>query len=335
MKLLYFQGDVLLESLLQAAPLWAWIGFIVMISFMLVLDLGVFNRKIHAPSFTESVIWSCVWVTLALIFNVAVWKFMGTYKGVEWFTAYVLEKSLSVDNLFVFVLVFQSFAVDVKHQHRILYWGVLGAIIFRAIMIAGGIALLNHFEWMIYLFGAFLIWTGIKMFIDKKENEEEAKPSNGVIVRIFKRIIPFDPEGGHQHFFTNKNDKWLATPMLLVLLVVELTDILFAVDSIPAVLAITRDLFVVFTSNIFAILGLRSLYFLLANMMNRFHYLKAGLAIILTFVGLKMCLAHQIKVRLGVSDGVFIVINLIFISLVLSGSIVFSLLSTKHIGKKI
>jgi len=275
-----------------------------------------------------------MWIALALIFNVAVWKFMGTYKGVEWFTAYVLEKSLSVDNLFVFVLVFQSFAVDVKHQHRILYWGVLGAIVFRALMIIGGAALLNHFEWMIYVFGAFLIWTGVKMFVAKKEKEEETKPSDGAIVRIFKKIIPFDPEGGHQHFFTNKNGKCFATPMLLVLLVIELTDILFAVDSIPAVLAITRDLFVVFTSNIFAILGLRSLYFLLANMMDRFHYLKAGLAIILIFVGIKMCLAHQIKVRLGVNDGIFIVINLIFISVVLSGSIVFSLLSTKNIEGK-
>jgi len=323
----------LVEALLQAAPMWAWIGFILMIGFMLVLDLGVFNRKIHAPSFMESAIWSCVWIALALIFNVAVWKFMGTYKGVEWFTAYVLEKSLSVDNLFVFVLVFQSFAVHAKHQHRILYWGVLGAIVFRALMIIGGAALLNHFEWMIYVFGAFLIWTGIKMFLAKKE--EESKPSDSAIVRIFKKTIPFDSEGGHEHFFTQKNGKWFATPMLLVLLVVEFTDILFAVDSIPAVLAITRDLFVVFTSNIFAILGLRSLYFLLANMMGRFHYLKAGLAIILTFVGLKMCLAHQIKVNFGINDTTFIMASLIFITLVLLVSIVFSLFSTKHIGKKI
>jgi tellurite resistance protein TerC len=323
----------LIEALLQAAPLWAWIGFIVLVGFMLAIDLGVFNRKIHAPSSMEAAVWSCVWIAIALLFNAAVWKFMGAYKGVEWFTAYVLEKSLSVDNLFVFVLVFQSFAVDARHQHRILYWGVLGAIVFRAIMIVGGAALLNHFEWMIYLFGAFLIWTGIKMFVAKKE--EETSLSDGAIVRIFKKIIPFDPEGGHQHFFTKKNGKWLAAPMLLVLLVVEFTDILFAVDSIPAVLAITRDLFVVFTSNIFAILGLRSLYFILANMINRFHYLKAGLAIILTFVGLKMCLAHQIKVRFRVNENTFIIASLIFISVVLLVSIVFSLFSTKHIGKKI
>jgi tellurite resistance protein TerC len=171
------------------------------------------------------------------------------------------------------------------------------------------------------------------MLSDKKE--EEPKPSDGLIARIFKKIIPFDPEGGHHHFFSMKNGKRLATPMILVLLVVELTDLLFAVDSIPAVLAITRDLFIVFTSNIFAILGLRSLYFLLANMMNRFHYLKTGLAIILTFVGIKMCLAHQIKTGFGMSDNVFIVINLVFISAVLIGSIVLSLLSTKYIGKKI
>jgi tellurite resistance protein TerC len=322
----------LVEALLQAAPLWAWFGFIALVVLMLALDLGIFNRKIHAPSFMEATVWSCVWVALALLFNVVVWKFMGTYKGVEWFTGYVLEKSLSVDNLFVFVLVFQSFAVDARHQHRILYWGVLGAIVFRAIMILGGAALLNRFEWMIYVFGAFLVWTGVKMFFNKKE--DESKLSDSAIVRIFKKIIPFDSEGGHQHFFSKKKSKWFATPMLLVLFVIELTDLLFAVDSIPAVLAITRDLFVVFTSNIFAILGLRSLYFLLANMMDRFHYLKTGLAIILTFVGIKMCLANKIKLGFGISDNIFIIINLTFISIVILGSVVFSLLSTKHVGKK-
>jgi len=319
----------MLEVLLQSAPPWAWIGFIAFVFLMLALDLGVFNRKIHAPSFKETIVWSGVWICLALIFNVVVWTYMGRFKGIEWFTGYVLEKSLSVDNLFIFAMVFQAFAVDIKNQHRILYWGILGALVFRIIMILGGTALLNHFEWMMYIFGAFLIWTGMKMFFTK--NEETSNPSAGVIVRVVRRIIPFDPEGGHQHFLSKKNGKIFATPMLLVLLVIEATDLVFAVDSIPAILAITRDPFVVFTSNIFAILGLRSLYFLLAKMMDRFHHLKTGLAVILTFVGLKMCLAHWIKVTFSISDGVFIVTSLVFICAVLVGSIAFSLLTTRHI----
>ena len=298
---------------------------------MLALDLGVFNRKIHAPSFKEAAIWSCVWVGLALAFNVAVWSFMGSFRGIEWFTGYVLEKSLSVDNLFVFVLVFQAFAVEIKNQHRILYWGILGALIFRALMILGGTALLNHFEWMIYIFGAFLIWTGLKIFFAKEK--EKTNPSESPIVHVFRKIVPFDPEGGHQHFFSKKNGKLFATPMLLVLLVIEVTDLVFAVDSIPAILAITRDTFVVFTSNIFAILGLRSLYFLLAKMMDRFHYLGTGLAIILTFVGLKMCLAHILKARFGITDGTMIFTSLAFIFIVLVTSVVISLVSTRHVEK--
>jgi len=318
--------------LLQSAPLWAWFGFIALVVLMLALDLGIFNRKVHVPSFREAAVWSCVWIALALVFNAAVWRFMGAFKGVEWFTGYVLEKSLSVDNLFVFVMVFNSFSVDIKHQHRILYWGILGALIFRAAMIFGGTVLLNHFEWMMYVFGAFLIWTGLKMFFVR--NEGASDPSDGVAVRIFRKIIPFDQNGGHQRFVSEVNGKWRATPMLLVLLVIEATDLLFAVDSIPAILAITRDPFVVFTSNVFAILGLRSLYFLLAKMMDRFHYLKIGLAIILTFVGLKMCLAHWFRVKFGFSDGAIILTSLLFISVVLAASIVFSLLSTRTAEKE-
>ena len=322
----------MIEFLLQSAPIWAWIGFVLFVILMLALDLGVFNRKIHAPSFKEVAIWSSVWIALALIFNAVVWKYMGSFKGIEWFTGYVLEKSLSVDNLFVFVMVFQAFAVDIKNQHRVLYWGILGALIFRAIMILGGTALLNRFEWMMYVFGAFLIWTGMKMFFVREA--AESNPSDSTAVRIFRKIIPFDPDGGHQHFFSKKNGRWLTTPMLLVLLVIEITDLVFAVDSIPAILAITRDPFVVFTSNIFAILGLRSLYFLLAKMMDRFRYLKIGLAVILTFVGLKMCLAHWIKVKFGIADSAVIITSLIFISIVLLASVVFSLLSTRRVEEK-
>jgi len=322
----------LAETLLQSAPLWAWTGFLLFVILMLALDLGVFNRKIHTPSFKEAAIWSSVWIALALVFNAIVWKYMGSFKGIEWFTGYVLEKSLSVDNLFVFVMVFQTFAVDIKNQHRVLYWGILGALIFRAIMILGGTALLNRFEWMMYVFGAFLIWTGMKMFFVKEA--EDSNPSDGIVVRIFRKVVPFDPDGGHEHFFSKKNGRWFATPMLLVLLVIEVTDLVFAVDSIPAILAITRDPFVVFTSNIFAILGLRSLYFLLAKMMDRFRYLKIGLAVILTFVGLKMCLVHWIKAQFGIADGAVIITSLIFISFVLLASVVFSLLSTRHVEEK-
>jgi tellurite resistance protein TerC len=294
---------------------------------MLAIDLGIFNGKIHTPSFKEAAAWSCVWIALALAFNAFVWKHMGQLKGIEWFTSYVLEKSLSVDNLFVFAMIFHSFGVALKNQHRILYWGIVGAVIFRAMMIIGGAALLNRFEWMMYVFGAFLVWTGLKMFFAK--HESEPNPSDGAAVRCFRKIVPFDPAGGTEHFFSKKDGKWLATPMLLVLLVIEFSDVVFAVDSIPAVLAITRDPFVVFTSNIFAILGLRSLYFLLAKMMDRFRYLKTGLAVILAFVGLKMCFAQWVKIRFEIADGALIAASLAFISATLAASIVFSLLMSR------
>lgn len=320
------------DALLQSAPWWAWAGFHLLVFLMLALDLGVFNRKVHAPSFREAAVWSGVWIGLALLFNGAVFHWMGTMKGTEWFTGYLLEKSLSVDNLFVFVMLFAAFKVEMKNQHRILYWGILGALIMRAVMILAGTALLNRFEWMMYVFGAFLIYTGLKMF---RVEEQAPDPTRNALVRAFKKVFPLDPEGGHQHFFVKKAGKRYATPMLLVLVSVEVTDLVFAVDSIPAVLAITRDPFVVYTSNIFAILGLRSLYFLLAKMMDRFHRLKLGLAVILTFVGIKMCLAHWVKVSLGVSDQAFILTSLIFITSVLAGSIIASLAwPAEHPGGK-
>jgi tellurite resistance protein TerC len=310
------------DALLSSAPWWAWIGFHALVIAMLALDLGVFNRKVHAPSFKEAAAWSAVWIGLALVFNGAVFHWMGALKGTEWFTGYVLEKSLSVDNLFVFVMLFAAFSVEMKNQHRILYWGILGALFMRAAMILAGTALLNRFEWMMYLFGAFLVYTGIKMFFVE---ESAPDPTKNSIVRAFQKLVPFDPEGGHQRFFVKKAGRVFATPMLLVLASVEVTDLIFAVDSIPAVLAITRDPFVVYTSNIFAILGLRSLYFLLAKMMDRFHRLKLGLAVILTFVGIKMCLAHWLKVGLGLSDQTLILVSLVFITGVLAGSIAASL----------
>jgi tellurite resistance protein TerC len=304
----------LADALLQAAPWWAWGGFHAFIFFMLAMDLGVFNRRIHAPTMREAAVWSAVWIALALGFCGLIFYGEGTQKGLEWVTGYVLEKSLSVDNLFVFVLVFQSFEVDLRHQHRVLFWGVLGALIMRAAMILAGTALLNRFEWMMYVFGGFLVYTGLKMLLVK---EAESNPADNWLVRGFRRLVPFDEKGGHEHLTVVKAGRRYATPMLLVLLTIELTDLVFAVDSIPAVLAVTRDPFVVYTSNIFAILGLRSLYFLLAKMMDRFHRLKTGLAVVLAFVGVKMCLADWIHIPVQYS--------LLVIASILAGSVVASL----------
>jgi len=304
----------LLDALLQAAPWWAWAGFHAFVFLMLALDLGVFNRRVHAPSVREAGVWSAVWISLALIFNGLIFQAEGSQKGLEWFTGYVLEKSLSVDNLFVFVLVFRSFQVDLRHQHRVLFWGVLGALIMRAAMILAGTALLNRFEWMVYVFGGFLVYTGLKMLL---ADEKESDPTQNPMVRAFRRMIPYDETGGHEHFWVIREGRRFATPMLLVLITIEVTDLVFAVDSIPAVLAVSRDPFVVYTSNIFAILGLRSLYFLLAKMMDRFHRLKTGLAVVLAFVGVKMCVAKWIHMPVHYS--------LVIIAAVLAGSVVASL----------
>ncbi len=284
----------MLNALSAAAPWWAWAGFHVLVFLMLALDLGVFNRKAHAPSVREAAAWSTVWVVLSVVFNVVVWNAMGPVKGLEWTTGYLLEKSLSVDNLFVFVLIFTSFQVELRHQHRVLYWGVLGALLMRAVMILAGTALLNRFHWMVWVFGGFLVWTGLRMLLAREE--EAGDPSKGRVAQLFQRFVPFDPRGGHEHFWTVKDGRRMATPMLLVLAIVEVTDLVFAVDSIPAVLAVTRDPFIVFTSNVFAILGLRSLYFLLAKMVDRFHHLKTGLAVILAYGGVKMCIAEWVKI---------------------------------------
>jgi tellurite resistance protein TerC len=304
----------LADALLQAAPWWAWGGFHAFIFCMLALDLGVFNRRIHAPSMREAATWSAVWIVLALGFCGLIFYGEGTQKGLEWLTGYVLEKSLSVDNLFVFVLVFQSFEVDLRHQHRVLFWGVLGALVMRAAMILAGTALLNRFEWMMYVFGGFLVYTGLKMLLVK---ETESDPAENWLVRGFRRLVPFDEKGGFEHFTVVRDGARFATPMLLVLLTIEVTDLVFAVDSIPAVLAVTRDPFVVYTSNIFAILGLRSLYFLLAKMMDRFHHLKTGLAVVLAFVGVKMCIAEWVHIPVQYS--------LLVIASILAGSVVASL----------
>ena len=287
------------QALFSSAPWWAWLGFHLLVLLMLALDLGLFNRDAHTPTFRESAWWSLAWILLSLLFNAVIWKTMGGLRAAEFLTGYLLEKSLSVDNLFVFVMLFTAFQVPARNQHRVLYWGVIGAMILRAVMIAAGITLLNRFSWMIFLFGAFLVWTGAKMLLFS--GKEAGDPRRGRIARAFQKLVPYDPDGGYERFWTHRNRRRLATPMLLLLVIVEATDLLFAVDSLPAVLAVTRDPFLVYTSNIFAILGLRSLYFLLARMVDRFHLLQTGLAVILAFVGVKMCLAKVFEIPVHVS----------------------------------
>ena len=268
---------------------WLWIGFNVFVLLMLALDLGVFHKKAHVVTFKESITWTAVWIALAMVFNVWIWKHFGAQKGLEFFTGYVIEKSLSVDNVFVFALLFSYFAVPQLYQHKVLFWGVLGALVMRAIMIVLGAALITKFSWIIYIFGAFLILTGIKMVVKK---EEEIHPENNPVVRWFKKFMKVTPDFRGDKFFVRENGILMATPLFVVLLLVEVSDLIFAVDSIPAIFAVTKDPFIVYTSNVFAIMGLRSLYFALAGVMDKFHYLKIGLGFVLTFVGVKMLLAH-------------------------------------------
>ena len=286
--------------------IWLWVGFNVFVLAMLALDLGVFHRKAHVVSFKESITWTVVWVALALLFNGGVWHFYGSQKALEFFTGYLIEKSLSVDNVFVFALLFSYFAVPAKYQHKVLFWGILGALIMRAIMIALGAALITKFTWVIYIFGAFLILTGIKMVLKR---EEEIHPERNPVVRWFKKLMPVTGDYRGDRFFVRENGVRAATPLFVVLLLVEVSDLIFAVDSIPAIFAVTTDPFIVYTSNVFAILGLRSLYFALAGVMNKFHYLKIGLGVVLAFVGVKMLLAHtpykiDTLISLGVVAGI-------------------------------
>ena len=277
-----------------------WIGFLVFVLAMLALDLGVFHRHPHTVKVKEALTWSLVWVALAACFGVLVHFMFGHERALEFAAGYVIEKALSVDNLFVFVVLFGAFQVPQRSQHRVLFWGVLGALVMRAIFIAAGSALLLRFHWLIYLFGAFLVFTAIKLAREKGEGEQKS-PLESRTYKALQRFIPTSPELDGERFFTRKNGKRLATPLFVVLILVELTDVIFAVDSIPAVFAVTRDPFIVFTSNVFAILGLRSLYFVLADFVQRFHYLKPALAIVLGFVGVKMLLTGVLHIPTPVS----------------------------------
>lgn len=283
--------------------LWLWAGFNALVLVLLALDLGVFHRHAHAVTIREATTWSIVWISLALLFNLGIYYFWGTQPALEFLTGYLIEKSLSVDNIFVFVLIFSYFNVPAEYQHRVLFWGVLGALVMRAILIVVGAALLARFHWIIYGFGAFLVFTGIKIAFQKEENLD---PGANPVVALFKRTMPVTDRYHGERFFLTQNGRRFATPLLMVLVLVETSDLIFAVDSIPAIFAVTTDTFLVYTSNVFAILGLRSLYFLLAGVVTMFRFLKLGLAVILTFVGVKMLIVEFYKIPIMLSLGVIL-----------------------------
>ncbi len=301
-------------------PMSFWIWFNVFILAMLALDLIVLNKKSHEVSIKQSLKWVGFWVALAIIFNVLVYIWFGKIKAVEFLTGYVIEWSLSVDNLFVFILIFTYFKVPKEFQHRVLFWGIIGALILRGTFILVGIALFNMFSWMIFVFGGILIYTGIKMLFQK--DDDDPKLDDNLLVKMCKKIFPVTDEYEGKNFFIRKSGVLFATPLFLVLVVIDFTDLIFAVDSIPAVLSITQDTFIVYTSNVFAILGLRSLYFALAGMMGMFYYLKYGLAIILTFVGTKMLMSHYYEIPS--------LLTLLVIIATLSFSIFFSMMKSKR-----
>lgn len=303
-----------------SGTIWLWIGFNVFVLAMLALDLGVFHRKAHAVSIKEASIWSVVWIILAMAFNAGVYFFSGPEPALQFFTGYLIEKSLSVDNIFVFGLLFTSFNVPAAYQHRVLFWGVLGALVMRGILIVLGTSLLDTFHWIIYLFGAFLIFTGVRMAFHK---EEEVHPERNPLLKLVRRIVPVTHGYERDRFIVRRAGQVLVTPLLLVLLAVETTDLIFALDSIPAIFAVTLDPFIVYTSNVFAILGLRSLYFVFANAMAKFYYLKLGLAVVLSFVGVKMVLADIYHIPTTLSLAV--------IAAVLATAIVASVVRARHL----
>jgi len=294
-------------------PLIFWIFFNLFVLLMLALDLGVFHRKTHEVSLKEALTWTFVWISLALVFNAIIYFWRGQQQALEFFTGYLVEKALSVDNIFVFVMIFTYFQIPSKYQHKVLFWGILGALIMRVIFIFAGVALIEKFHFTIYIFGALLIYTGYKMF---SHANVKINPEKNPVIIFFRKYMPVTQHLHEDRFFTRIDGKRFATPLFLVLLLIETTDLIFAVDSIPAILAITQDQFIVYTSNVFAILGLRSLYFALAGIIYRFWLLSYGLAIVLVFVGLKMVLIDVYKIPIELS--------LVFIATVIAASIILS-----------
>lgn len=291
-----------------------WIGFHVFVFAMLALDLGVFHRKDHVVSVKESLIWTGVWIGLALVFNYGVYHFIGEKDAYEFLTAYVLEKSLSVDNIFVMTLIFSYFKVEQRYQHRVLFWGILGALVMRIVFIAGGVALISKFHFILYFFGAFLIYTGVKMLLSG--GDEDINPEESLIYRVSKKYFKMTDTYHAQKFFVVENGVRHMTPLFLVLLIIESTDVVFAVDSIPATLSVTKSAFIAYTSNIFAILGLRSLYFAFAGVVKLFRFLSYALSVVLIFIGVKMLIEFKYKIPTSYSLG--FVLGLIAISIVLS-----------------
>jgi len=282
-------------------PIWKWVLFNAFVLAMLALDLGVIHRRKHEMKFKEAVAWSAVWIGLALAFAALVAYKRGPGTALQFLTGYVIEESLSVDNLFVFLLIFSWFAVPTRLQHGVLFWGILGAMVLRLLFIVAGVALIERFEWVIYLFGGILVYSGVKMALEK---EKKINPDQNPVLKLFRKLMPVTTEYEGSKFLVRRDGRTFATPLLLVLLVVETTDLVFAVDSIPAVLAITRDRFIVYTSNVFAILGLRAMFFALKGAMDLFHHLHYGLSAILVFVGAKMLLGHFVEIPIGIALGV-------------------------------
>ena len=295
-------------------PIIFWILFNAFVLLMLALDLGVFHRKSHEVSVKEALTWTFVWIFLAMVFNTIIFYWRGQQQALEFFTGYLVEKALSIDNIFVFIMIFSYFQIPSKYQHKVLFWGILGALIMRVVFIFAGVALIEKFHFTIYLFGALLIYTGYKMFY---HNNATIEPDKNPLIRVFKRFMPVTPHLQEDRFFVKLDGKRFATPLFLVLILIETTDLIFAVDSIPAILAITQDQFIVYTSNVFAILGLRSLYFALAGVVHRFWLLSYGLAVVLVFVGIKMLLIDVYKIPIEWS--------LLFIATLITGSIFLSL----------
>ena len=304
-----------------------WIGFFVFVIVMLSLDLFIFHKKNTAIKVKEALLWSAFWIGLAIIFNIGIYFVVGKVKALEFLTGYLIEESLSVDNLFVFIMIFSFFKIEAKFQHKILFWGIIGAIIMRAVFIFAGVALIQRFNWIMYIFGAFLIYTGIKMLFEK--NDAEFDPNQNIVIRLFKKIMPVTDDMSHPHFFIKTNKIVYATPFFVALLFIEASDLIFAVDSIPAVLSVSKDPFIVYTSNIFAILGLRSMYFALHGIMAYFHYLKYALSGILTFIGIKMC-ANELAAELGSSFKISNFTSLGVIVTFLTASILLSIVVKKR-----
>ncbi len=290
-----------------------WVGFNLLILLLLALDLGVIHRRAHVISLKEALFWSVIWVIVAFLFNLVVYFWRGRQSGMEFLTGYVIERSLSVDNLVVFVLIFAYFGVPPQYQHKVLFWGILGALVMRAVFIFSGVALIQKFHWIIYVFGVFLIYTGLKVAFQK---EKEIHPEKNPVLKLFKRFAPVSDRYHGHRFFVKIDGRVLATPLFIVLLVVETTDLVFATDSIPAILAITYDPFIVYSSNVFAILGLRATYFALAGIMQFFRYLNYGVASVLVFIGVKMTIADLYKIPVGIALGV--VCLLLMISVIAS-----------------